>query len=201
METERDPMGEKSKQKRQYILDTSRQVFAVKGFKNVTMKDIVDACGISRGGLYLYFHDTDEIFSEILTLDAEESDDVFTRQLTKDASASDILALFLKEQKKELLRRRNNISMAVYEFFLGNRVPRKENLLYRQFEGGARAVSKLIEIGNENGEFDCSDPIATSYNIMFVLSGMRINSQTVGLSESAVDSQILFLLKGISAQE
>ena len=192
-------MGDKSKQKRQFILDTARQVFAVRGFKNVTMKDIVDACGISRGGLYLYFHDTEEMFSEILKLDAEESDDVFAKQLTKDASASDILGLFLKEQKKELLRRRDNISMASYEYFLGNRIPRRENLMHRQFEGGARAVAKLIEIGNENGEFDCEDPVGTSFNIMFVLSGMRVNSQTIGLSEAMVDSQIPYILKRISS--
>jgi AcrR family transcriptional regulator len=46
-------MGEKSVQKRNYILETARKVFVEKGYKNVTMKDIVDACEISRGGLYL----------------------------------------------------------------------------------------------------------------------------------------------------
>ena len=51
-------MGEKSIQKRQHILDAARKVFVEKGFKNVTMKDIVEACEISRGGLYLYFDNT-----------------------------------------------------------------------------------------------------------------------------------------------
>ena len=51
-------MGEKSVQKKQYILETARKVFATKGYKDVTMKDIVEACEISRGGLYLYFENT-----------------------------------------------------------------------------------------------------------------------------------------------
>ena len=42
-------MGEKSVQKKKYILEKARAVFSEKGFKNVTMKDIVDACAISRG--------------------------------------------------------------------------------------------------------------------------------------------------------
>ena len=46
-------MGEKSEQKRQLILDTARQIFAQKGFAKVTMKDIIDASQISRGGIYL----------------------------------------------------------------------------------------------------------------------------------------------------
>ena len=52
-------MGEKSAQKKKYILDTARKVFVEKGYKSVTMKDIVEACGISRGGLYLYFDSTE----------------------------------------------------------------------------------------------------------------------------------------------
>ena len=55
-------MGEKSLQKKKYILETARKVFMEKGYKNVTMKDIVEACDISRGGLYLYFGSTAEIF-------------------------------------------------------------------------------------------------------------------------------------------
>ena len=48
-------MGDKSAQKKKFIVETARQVFKKKGFKEVTMKDIVEACDISRGGLYLYF--------------------------------------------------------------------------------------------------------------------------------------------------
>lgn len=47
-------MSDKSVQKQKYIIETARNVFMEKGFKEVTMKDIVEACGISRGGLYLY---------------------------------------------------------------------------------------------------------------------------------------------------
>ena len=59
-------MGEKSLQKKKYILEKAREVFMEKGYKNVTMKDIVDACEISRGGLYLYFPGTRELFLEVL---------------------------------------------------------------------------------------------------------------------------------------
>ena len=55
-------MGEKSLQKKKYILETARKVFMEKGYKKVTMKDIVEACDISRGGLYLYFEITSQLF-------------------------------------------------------------------------------------------------------------------------------------------
>ena len=95
-------MGEKSVQKKRYILETARKVFVDKGFKRVTMKDIVEACDISRGGLYLYFDSTSQIFLEVIKMESEEADDVFSGKITEDATAADILILFLQEQKKEL---------------------------------------------------------------------------------------------------
>ncbi|MDE6983254.1 MAG: TetR/AcrR family transcriptional regulator [Lachnospiraceae bacterium] len=55
-------MGDKSLQKRKYILERARSVFYKNGYRAVTMKDIVDACGISRGVLYLNFSSTKELF-------------------------------------------------------------------------------------------------------------------------------------------
>ena len=89
-------MGEKSVQKKKYILETAHKVFVEKGFRNVTMKDVVDACEISRGGLYLYFSSTEEIFLELIRMESQETDDVFAGSISAVASAAEILAVFLK---------------------------------------------------------------------------------------------------------
>ena len=59
-------MGDKSTQKKQYIIEKAKEVFIKRGYKDVTMKDIVEACQISRGGLYLYFANTKELFEAVL---------------------------------------------------------------------------------------------------------------------------------------
>ena len=69
-------MSEKSAQKKKYIIETARRIFMGKGYKEVTMKDIVEACQISRGGLYLYFSSTKELFEEVLKMEQEDADDV-----------------------------------------------------------------------------------------------------------------------------
>ena len=190
-------MSEKSAQKRRYIVETARGVFVEKGFKNVTMKDIVDACQISRGGLYLYFSDTDELFLEVLKLEAEDADDAFGEKIAEDAAPSDILALFLKEQKRELLRRKNNLAMAVYEYFFANKVPKKDNLLKQQFDIAVKIVERLIEAGVESGEFYCEDAKGAARNIMYVLEGLKIASQTRGITEETVDREIFYIMQGL----
>ncbi len=192
-------MSEKSEQKKQYIVDTAREVFVEKGYKNVTMKDIVDACGISRGGLYLYFSSTQEIFLEVLEAERKGQEDSGEMEelLGKDAFASDILALFLKEQKKELLRRKNNLTMAAYEYFFAHKVPKRDNLLRKRFDTAVRIIGRLIAAGVENGEFYCEDTMGAARNIMYVLEGLKIASQTRGVTEEMVDREILYIMQGL----
>ena len=141
-------MGEKSIQKRRYILETARKVFVEKGFKKVTMKDIVDACDISRGGLYLYFESTSQIFQEVMKLETQEADDLFSDSIKEDSTAADILLLFLREQKKELLRKSDTLTQAIYEFYFENQqLPKKENRLKKQFDDAILIMERLISAG------------------------------------------------------
>ena len=188
-------MGEKSVQKKRYIVEKAREVFVEKGFKKVTMKDIVEACDISRGGLYLYFENTSQIFMEVLRMESEEADDVFS------ATAADILLLFLKEQKKELLRKKNTLTQATYEFYFENELPKRDNILKKQFDSAVKIIEKLIEAGVDNGEFICEDCEGTARNIMFVLEGLKISAQTIGVTAEAVDREILYLLRGLGVED
>jgi len=194
-------MGDKSAQKKKYIVETARKVFMEKGFKKVTMKDIVEACDISRGGLYLYFENTSQIFMEVLRLESEEADDVFSQSIEEDATAADILLLFLKEQKKEILRKKDNLTQAIYEFYFENNLSRKDNVLRRQFDSAVKVIERLIETGVDNGEFECDDCEGIARNIMFVLEGLKISAQTIGVSPEDVDRELMFILRGIGVDD
>lgn len=195
-------MGEKSEQKREHILQCAKQVFARKGFRTVTMKDIVEACEISRGGLYLYFGSTEEIFREILLSESETGGDDIEKQLTKDSTMADLLMLFLKEQKKIILRKKQDITIAAYEYIFANKPDkRSENLLWNQFETGSIVLERILEEGMLRGEFYCEDTKATATNIMYTLEGMKICAKTFGLTESKVDGELLYILEGLIIED
>ena len=48
--------------KRRQILDGARQVFLTQGFDAASMMDIAKAAGVSKGTLYVYFKDKDDLF-------------------------------------------------------------------------------------------------------------------------------------------
>lgn len=190
-------MGERSVQKKQLILEKAKEVFVEKGFRNVTMKDIVDACEISRGGLYLYFSSTEEIFREVL-LTKEEEDHVLAESVGEDATVSEIFALFLKEQKKEILRSKKTLAAAAYEYAFANP---KDTTLKKQFNTGVAMLEKLIRMGIENEEFYDVDARIAAKNIMYVLEGLKIASLTMGVSGETVDNELYMLMQGLVIEE
>ena len=198
-------MGEKSERKKQFIIEKARGVFARKGYKAVTMKDIVEACEISRGGLYLYFGSTREIFEAVMAAEnaEEDAEDVaLTRAININAPASDMLAIFIKAQKKEVFRKRNNLTVASYEYFTeitGGGAGQED--LKGRFDTAVMIIERLIMSGVESGEFICDDPEGWARNLMYVIEGMKVSAHTMGVTESMFDREMLYVLGNLVVTE
>jgi AcrR family transcriptional regulator len=59
-------MAGKGDRTKDYIVKTAAELFSQKGYTAVTMKDLCEACDLSRGGLYRHFGSTKDIFIEVL---------------------------------------------------------------------------------------------------------------------------------------
>ena len=69
-----------------------------------------------------------------------------------------------------------------------------------QFDTAVLIIQKLIEEGVENGEFYCEDCEGTARNIMYVIEGLKISAQTIGVTEKSVDREIRYLLQGLGVE-
>lgn len=193
-------MGDKSARKKQYIIDKAREVFMEKGYKTVTMKDIVDICEISRGGLYLYFDSTRQLFLEVIKADEESGEDVFGGKISEESTAAEILVLFLVEQKKEILKKKDSLAKATYEFYFEGRPDKKDDVIRMDFDEAVKVLQKIIEMGIENEEFVCSNSLEAARNIMFTVEGLKITAQTIGISSDALDKQFLYILSTLGVE-
>ncbi len=59
-------------EKRRQILDGAREVFRAKGYEGASMDGIAKAAGVSKGTLYVYFTNKDELFAELITDEKRE---------------------------------------------------------------------------------------------------------------------------------
>jgi len=58
--------GAEDSAKRRQIVEGARQIFLARGFDAASMADIAKAAGVSKGTLYVYFKDKEELFGAIV---------------------------------------------------------------------------------------------------------------------------------------
>ncbi len=163
-------MGDKAERTRGRIKNAAYALFAEKGFKEVTMTDLCEKTGLSRGGLYRHYSGTGEIFSEILS----EESAVFDR-IEEHESAEAILEDLLGAIQREIMERERSLSLAIYEYAsLGN-----GELLTRINERAKRRWIKLIEYGMKTNEFKRVDPERISELVLYYYQGLRMWSRVV----------------------
>ena len=93
------PRGDRTKQD---IREKAYQLFAQKGFKEVTMKDICELTGLSRGGLYRHYESTEQIFLEIVNAFSDKQRDEVLAGISRRIPAqitSEIKRLLLPEKE------------------------------------------------------------------------------------------------------
>ena len=189
-------MSDKAAKKKQFILDTAKGVFSKKGYKNVTMKDIVEACDISRGGLYIYFDSTEAILLSCL------DENALSRDSFESHPAGEALAMFLNEQKKEILGKENDLSVAVYEYLFEKHALADEGAVPAVgLQGSVDILVSILEKGAKSGEFYVEDSKQSALDIIYTLEGLKVTSKTFGVSEKDVDNELLYILSGLIAEE
>jgi AcrR family transcriptional regulator len=53
------------KDTKEHIVNTATHLFLQKGFKEVTMKELVESAGVSKGAFYHYFTSKEQVFEEV----------------------------------------------------------------------------------------------------------------------------------------
>lgn len=58
---------------RERILESSFRLFVIKGFEGLTIDDLMNNCGLTRGGFYAHFKSKAELYSESIKFAANRS--------------------------------------------------------------------------------------------------------------------------------
>ena len=176
-------MGKKGAETKKFILEKSMSLFAQKGFKNVTMKDICIETGLSRGGLYRHYDSTHQIFSEIVDYLMSAQDTELSEKMEKAYPAIKILDEILEQYKTEMFVSSASLSVAIYEFYSENQPDTQDNMLYQQYLYSKNMWSNFISYGIERGEFKKVDIEEIVDIIIFSYQGVRMFSTILPIEE------------------
>ena len=170
-------MATKGEKTRESILDASYALFAKKGFKQVTMKDVCGVTGMSRGGLYSHFSSTRQLFEALIEKITENSVMDFQGEIEKGSSAIAILEGALDLMEDEMKHPEDSLSIAVYEY-----AETVDSDVMEQFNRITEEKwTKLIRYGIERGEFQDVNVGEIVNVILFSYQGVRMWSRIISM--------------------
>lgn len=141
----------KALQTRQLLFKTAIKLFAEKGYYNVSVDEIVERAGTSKGAFYTHFKSKDMVIMEQF----KHIDDhylVTVKELEKYETASRKLSKFVREQ---LTYTRDELGLEVIKVLYANQLISNDKIKFINDKKRPlfRIVKGIIEDGQKSGEF------------------------------------------------
>lgn len=184
-------MHSKKERTRELILKKSYELFAQNGFKQITMKNVCEATGLSRGGLYSHFAGTDQIFEAILEILNQKDAMNFEKEMSDGMSAIDILDGALRLMEDEMLHSEDSLSLAMYEY--AETIDKEMMNHFNKI--GEKKWTDLIHYGIQRGEFKEVNVHEIVSVILYVYQGVRMWSRIVDITDATFQAIVNHIRK------
>ena len=193
-------MGLKGEKTKQDIREKAYQLFAKKGFKEVSMKDICELTGLSRGGLYRHYESTEQIFLEIVNAFSDKQKKEVFAKIEQHIPATTILEDLLSGYASEMIDYENSFSLAICEFYSNPAISKEDNSVKKQYEISKSTWVELINYGIGTKEFNSVNPESVFNVIIFAYQGVRMYSKLMKM-DNDIPTQIVYEMKRLLLQK
>ncbi|MFD1953159.1 TetR/AcrR family transcriptional regulator [Paenibacillus thailandensis] len=189
---------ERRQQTFKLLLDTTKELIQEKGCHSITMKDIMDRSGLSKGAIFHYVKSKDEIFVRVLEERLEETNERFMKEIGDGRRT-------FEEPMRQIAEsitaydNAQDISNKVLMYLLGKEEePLVAEALKQYYERSVSLSGKWIEIGQESGVIPASvDPGRTAEMFVLLTLGMRVRSSIPFARASFKAQDIASFMAGI----
>ena len=174
-------MPSKGDNTKNLILEKASELFIKKGYSAVTMKDVCEATGLSRGGLYRHFNSTGEMMACLLMDEQQTADDEFRAAVAEGKSAVQMLEAYIQKHDRFLLSPGSALEVAASQYALLDEDGKKINST--RVRATVKRLTYIVGLGQEEGKFIEGDPENLAWHIVFFICGIR--SRTVMVEPGA----------------
>lgn len=196
-------MGKKGDTTRQNIRAVAYDLFANFGYTKVTMQDICEKTGLSKGGLYRHYEDKCKLFTDILHELQKTEEKREENGFKQGLSAIKIFNGYLDHIKQDLNRVFPNINIALYEFCVEHKDGAGAEILSTQFKKGQTLLLSLIEYGISEEVFHLTNPEGAVSTILFLVEGLRMANEVMPIPPETL-AEVLGQIKemvGLNCEE
>lgn len=176
---------ERRKQTTRLLLETTKALIREKGCSSITMKDIMERSGLSKGAIFHYVKSKDEIFVWVLQEQLEETNERFMNEIeqgrrTFDEPMSKIADNITAPEQEQ------DVTNKVLMYLLGKEEePVVAEALKKYYERSVNLSRQWIEIGQRHGVIPSSvDAAKTADMFVLLMIGLRVRS-TIPMVQAA----------------
>ena len=154
---------------REMILQEATALFLQRGYNGVSMREIAEACGLSKAGLYYHFTDKQALFLAILEENMAALAQVIRRTKASSQSTRERMAYFARALFSQLaVNQRSIIRLASQE--LRNLQPEAQERFLRQYHTEfIDAMAAMLEEGMQSGELCAMTPQTAAWALLGLL--------------------------------
>jgi AcrR family transcriptional regulator len=132
------------------LFRSALQLFAERGFPNVTVEDITEAADVGKGTFFNYFNSKDHVLSVIAEIQLGKVREAKEAAAAGKRSIRSVLHdLFLEVSEEP--GRSPEMARALLAAFLSTTI---RDLLAQNMSEGRRMAGRILELGQERGEID-----------------------------------------------
>lgn len=183
-----------------HIIKVASRLIAEKGFAKVSMNDIVEASGISKGGIYWHFKSKDDIIIAIVESIFQQQMAFLETVLAKNGRADEYLLQLMDMIIDSFVQFPSDIPSPLDIYSLAIRHPILKHQLAKFFKDYQNHFTTIIEQGVHEGIFDVDDIQQTAFIFMSMVEGIiLVNSMTQDAEalSGALESATRLFIKGI----
>jgi len=195
------PDGAPRSERRTQMVELAGDLFAEKGFRATTVREIADAAGILSGSLYHHFDSKESIADEILSSFLNEVLADYRAAAASAARPRAVLEQIVRSTAHTLSRHRAALAMLQndWTYFAGQ--PRF-NYLFKAVREIERTWITQLERGKECGDFRADLDAKLTYRLLRDVLWIPAQWRLAGgfSTDQVVDAFLQILFDGIAAQ-
>ena len=156
------------------ILRVATRLFAHRGFDRISVREVVDAAGVTKPALYYYFDSKEGLLREVVTHQMTILRDLVSRALEGTGPISDRIRVFLESYLEAAYDDPDGVRV-----LMNLRAHNHEGAVFEEvrtnYEGAISALSGLVEQGRASGELRAG--VASETAALRLLGGCNLHIQ------------------------
>lgn len=182
-----------------HILQEATRLFVERGYHGLSMREIAEAVGVSKAGLYYYFKDKEDLFLAILLGNLDRLDRIL-QEARQAPTARQQIERFVRAIFEWAPEERAIIRLASQEMehLSQHGLAEFSRLYYTKFIGQVQAI--LAE-GIQRGELRPMDPALATWILLGMMYPFFYSAHAVSRSASPhiVETMLVLFFEGASA--